>query len=169
MNNFEEQKYNEIKNQLVNNTIEKSVNNYFVNRNELSRYYNVGKILIEAQGGEERAKYGDGLIKKYSEKLTIEIGKGYSTRTLKLMRKFYIFQKGQAMPALLTWSHYVELLSLDDQNEINYYIDICINKKLGYRKLHKIIKDNEYQRLDDKTKYKLINKQELDVYDNIKN
>ena len=96
--------------------------NEFVNRNELTHYYNVGKMIVDAQGGEERAKYGDSLIKRYSERLIKDIGKGYSTRSLKLMRKFYLFQKGQALPALLTWSHYVELLVLDNYNEINYYI-----------------------------------------------
>ena len=65
MNEFEENKYLEIKEELLNNEVEKKVGNYFVNKNELSRYYNVGKLIIEAQGGETRAKYGDGLIKKY--------------------------------------------------------------------------------------------------------
>ena len=64
-------------------------------------YYSVGKLLIDAQGGEKRAKYGDNLIKEYSIKLTKELGKGYSTRMLKLMRKFYLFQKGQTLSAQL--------------------------------------------------------------------
>ena len=111
--------YKEIKNELINNEVYKRVKDYSKNRNELSTYYNVGKLLIEAQGGEDRARYGDGLIKEYSERLTKELGKGYSTRSLKNMRKFYlIYQKGQAMPAQLTWSHYCELLSLKDINEI---------------------------------------------------
>ena len=50
--------------------------------------------MIEAQGGEERAKYGDGLIKEYSKRLTTELGKGYSTRNLKYMRNFYLLAKG---------------------------------------------------------------------------
>lgn len=62
-------------------------------------YYNVGKLLIEVHGGEERAKYGNKLIKEYSIKLTNELGKGYSTISLKYMRKFYLFQKGQPMVA----------------------------------------------------------------------
>ena len=51
--------YNEIKNELINNEVYKRVKDYSKNKNELSTYYNVGKLLIEAQGGEERAKYGD--------------------------------------------------------------------------------------------------------------
>ena len=162
--------YNEIKNELINNEVYKRVKDYSKNRNELSTYYNVGKLLIEAQGGEDRARYGDGLIKEYSERLTKELGKGYSIRSLKNMRKFYlIYQKGQAMPAQLTWSHYCELLSLKDINEINYYIDISIKQNLSYRKLKEKIKSKEYQRLDNNTKLKLINKEETVVSDFIKN
>lgn len=107
--------YKEIKNELINNEVYKRVKDYSKNKNELSTYYNVGKLLIEAQEGEGRAKYGDGLIKEYSERLTKELGKGYSSRSLKNMRKFYlIYQKGQALPAQLTWSHYCELLSIKD-------------------------------------------------------
>ena len=162
--------YNEIKNELLNNEVYKRVKYYSKNRNELSTYYNVGKLLIEAQGGEDRAKYGDGLIKEYSERLTRELGKGYSTRSLKNMRKFYLLQsKGQALPAQLSWSHYCELLSLKDMNEITYYIDISIKQNLSYRQLREKIKNKEYQRLDDNVKLKLINKEEISIGDTIKN
>ena len=162
--------YKEIKNELINNEVYKRVKDYSKNKNELSTYYNVGKLLIEAQGGEERAKYGDGLIKEYSERLTKELGKGYSIRSLKNMRKFYlIYQKGQAMPAQLTCSHYCELLSIKDINEINYYINISIKQNLSKRQLREKIKSKEYQRLDDNTKLKLINKEETVVSDFIKN
>ena len=162
--------YNEIKNELLNNEVYKRVKDYSKNRNELSTYYNVGKLLIEAQGGEDRAKYGNGLIKEYSERLTRELGKGYSTRSLKNMRKFYLLQsKGQALPAQLSWSHYCELLSLKDMNEITYYIDISIKQNLSYRQLREKIKNKEYQRLDDNVKLKLINKEEISIGDTIKN
>ena len=55
--------YNEIKNILINNEAYKQVKDYYKNRNDLMSYYNVGKLLIDAQGGEKRAKYGDNLIK----------------------------------------------------------------------------------------------------------
>ena len=169
MNEFEENVYEEIKNELIQSAIDKKVDTYFVNKNELTHYYNVGKMIVDAQGGESRAKYGNGLIKKFSERLTKELNKGYSYRTLNLMRKYYLFQKVHALHAQLSWMHYRELLSLNDNNEINYYIDISLKEKLGYRELHKKIKNKEYQRLDNKTKNKLINKEKLDVYDNIKN
>ena len=65
--------YNEIKNELINNEVYKRVKDYSKNRNELSTYYNVGKLLIEAQGGEDRARYGESLIKEYSNKLITEV------------------------------------------------------------------------------------------------
>ncbi len=163
--------YEEIKKELVNNEVYKRVKDYSKNKSDLSTYYNVGKLLVEAQGGEKRAKYGNGLIKEYSKRLTEELGKGYSTRNLKNMRKFYLFQKGQALPAQLqlTWSHYIELLNIEDINKINYYIKITEEQNLSYRELHNKIKNNEYERLDDNTKNNLINKEESSVVDFVKN
>ena len=126
--------YNEIKEHLLNNEVYKKVKDYSKNRNELETYYNVGKLIIEAQGGETRAKYGDGLIKEYSKKLTKELGKGYTFTSLSRMRQFYVLFKNVAtLSQQLTWSHYVELLKFDDINKINYYIDISISQKLGVR------------------------------------
>ena len=85
--------YNEIKNKLINNEVYKKVKDYSKNRSDLNTYYNVGKLLIEAQGGEERAKYGNGLIKEYSKKLVIEVGRTYNERTLRRIRQFYIIFK----------------------------------------------------------------------------
>ena len=128
--------YNEIKNELINNEVYKRVKDYSKNKNELSTYYNVGKLLIEAQGGEERAKYGDGLIKEYSERLTKELGKRYSVTTLKYMRMFYLLiEKGPTLSDQLTWSHYCELLSIKDINEISYYINVSEKQNLSKREL----------------------------------
>ena len=160
--------YNEIKKELIDNEVYKRVKDYSKNKYELERYYNVGKLIVEAQGGEARAKYGDRLICEYSKRLTIELGKGYSTRTLKYMRKFYLFQKGQAVPAQLSWSHYTELLLLNDFDKINYYIRISKEQNLSYRELHKRIKANEYERLDNVIKNKLISKKETAIGDFIK-
>ena len=162
--------YDEIKNELINNEVYKKVKDYSKNRNELSTYYNVGKLLIEAQGGEDRAKYGDGLIKEYSLKLSQEVGKKYNTTTLKRMRQFYLMiEKGAPMAHQLTWSHYCELLPLKDINEIEYYIKISSEQYLSKRQLREKIKNKEYQRLDDNTKLKLINKEEMSIGDTIKN
>jgi len=67
--------YNKIKEELINNEIYKKAKDYSKNRSDLNAYYNVEKLLIEAQGGEERSEYGNQLIKEYSRKLTGELGK----------------------------------------------------------------------------------------------
>jgi len=162
--------YNKIKEQLINNEVYKKVKDYSKNKNELETYYNVGKLIIEAQGGEKRAKYGDNLIKNYSKKLTIELGRGYTSSALKRMRQFFVLQqKGATVSHQLSWSHYVELLKIDDINEINYYIDISIKQKLGVRELRYKIKNKEYERLSIETKNKLTKKEEVKVNDLIKN
>ena len=69
----------------------------------------------------------------------------------------------------LSWTHYRELLTLDNINELNYYVEITIEQNLSYRQLREKIKTKEYQRLDNSTKLKLINKEKLDIKDNIKN
>ena len=162
--------YNEIKNKLIDNEVYKKVKDYSKNRNDLSTYYEVGKLLIKAQGGEERAKYGDNLIKEYSERLFNDTGRKYNITALKRIRQFYlVVEKGVPLAHQLTWSHYCELLPLKDINEINYYIKITIEQCLSKRQLRERIRNKEYQRLDDKTKLKLINKEEIDIKDNIKN
>ena len=162
--------YNEIKNKLIDNKVYKKVKDYSKNRNDLSTYYEVGKLLIKAQGGEERAKYGDNLIKEYSERLFNDTGKKYNITALKRIRQFYlVVEKGVPLAHQLTWSHYCELLPLKDINEINYYVKTTIEQCLSKRQLRERIRNKEYQRLDDKTKLKLINKEEIDIKDNIKN
>ena len=157
--------YNEIKEQILNNEIKKKVKDYSKNKSDLTTYYNVGKILSEAG-----KHYGEGIIKEYSKRLTLEFGKGYGLSNLKNMRKFYnIFSKSQAVPDQLTWSHYIELISINDINKINYYIDISIDMNLSYRQLREKIKNNEYERLPESTKQKLINnKNDLKLIDMVK-
>ena len=140
--------YNEIKNKLIENEITKKVKEYSINRSDLETYYNVGRLIVEAQGGEKRAKYGDGLIKNYSKRLTKELGRGYSERNLKNMRRFYLFQKGQTLSAqFISWSHYSIIFSIEDSKEIAYYINLIKINKLSVRGLKERIKSKEYQRL----------------------
>ena len=161
--------YNKIKEELINNEVYKRAKEYSKNRSDLSTYYNVGKLIVEAQGGEKRAKYGDGLIKEYSLKLTQELGRGYSTRNLKNMRKFYLYQKGQPVVAQLSWTHYTILLTLKDINKINYYINEIIKYNLGKRELISKIKSKEYERLNDKIRCELITNKESKIDGLIKN
>ena len=115
--------YEDIKQELINNEITKRVKDYSKNRSDLNTYYNVGKLLFEAG-----KHYGEGIIKEYSKRLTMEIGKGYSKRNLWLMLKFYeLEEKMQTLSAQLSWSHYCELLSLDSIEEIMNLKD-CLSK-----------------------------------------
>ena len=159
--------YNEIKSKLIDNEVYKKVKDYSKNRNNLSTYYAVGKLLYEAGN-----KYGEGIIKKYSERLVIEVGRNYNERTLRRIRQFYLVFKDEiwsTMSTKLMWSHYTEILSLSNVNEINYYINITEEYNLSVRQLRERIKNKEYQRLDDNTKLKLINKEETKVNDFVKN
>lgn len=156
--------YGEIKKELINNEINKTVKNYSINRSDLNSYYNVGKILSAAG-----KHYGEGIIKEYSERLTNDLGKGYTETNLKYFRQFYLFLKSHTLCDELSWSHYRTLLSISDENEIEYYILICRQQNLSVRKLQERIKSNEYKRLDEETKNKLITKEEHNVIDFVKN
>ena len=157
--------YNEIKEQIINNEITKRVKDYSKNRSDLNTYYNVGKLLSEAG-----KHYGEGIIKEYSNKLTKELGKGYGVSNLKRMRQFYyIIEKGVAVPHQLSWTHVLAILPIDNITEINYYIDVSIKQNLSYRQLRNKIKNNEYGRLPEKTKNKLITKEESKIEDLVKN
>ena len=140
--------YNEIKDTLVKNEVYKKVKDYSKNRSDLNTYFEVGRLIVEAQGGEARAKYGNKLIKEYAERLTKELGKGYTISALKRMRQFYLlFQKGATLSHQLTVSHYIELLKLKDIQKIKYYISISSKQNLSVRELREKIKSNEYERI----------------------
>ena len=159
--------YDEIKNELINNEITKKIKDYSKNKSDLTTYYNVGKLLAEAGG-----HYGEGIIKEYSSKLQNEVGKKYSTRLLYKMRKYYNFMNTGKVPtvsAMLSWSHYEELLPYNDINKINYYIMISKKYNLSVRQLRERIKDKEYERLPEKTKIKLTTNVEKKIEDYIKN
>jgi predicted nuclease of restriction endonuclease-like (RecB) superfamily len=85
------------------------------------------------------------------------------------MRQFYwLIEKGVAMPHFLSWTHIMALIPINNVNKINYYIKISETQNLSYRKLRERIKSREYERLDDKTKEKLINKEKINAADLIK-
>ena len=114
-------------------------------------------------------QYGEGIIKEYSFRLTKELGLGYSQRNLRNMRRFYkVSQKWQTLSAKLSWSHYCEILWFDD-NKFQYYVKIVELNNLSVRQLREKIKSNEYERLPESTKNKLINQKESNVIDFVKN
>ena len=111
----------------------------------------MGRLIVKAQGGEKRARYGNKLIKEFSEKLTKELGKGYTYTNLSRMRQFYLLtQKVATLSQQLykvSWSHYTELLKIKDINEVKYYIHIIDKQNLSVRELRERIKSNEYERI----------------------
>ena len=153
--------YNEIKNILIDNSIGRKVREYKSNQKDLESYYNVGKLLVEAQGGEERAKYGNELMKEYSKKLTNELGKGYSVRMLQKMRQFYLLtQKSPPLAAKfksinITWSNICEIMQLKNLEEIEYYLNLSNKLCLTKLELRTKIKSKEYGRLPLAVKEKL--------------
>ncbi len=156
--------YNEIKNELLNNEINRKVKSYSINKSDLNTYYNVGKLLLDAGN-----QYGESIIKEYSLRLTEDLGPGYSQRNLRNMRQFYkVFQKWQTLSAKLSWSHYCEILWFDD-NKFQYYIKITELNNLSIRQLRERIKSNEYERLPKSTKNKSVEQKESDIVDFIKN
>ena len=156
--------YNEIKNVLVNNEINRTIKNYSINKSNLNAYYNVGKLLLDAGN-----KYGESIIKEYSLRLTKELGSGYSQRNLRNMRQFYkVSQKWQTLSAKLSWSHFCEIIWFDD-DKFQYYVKITELNNLSIRQLREKIKSNEYERVPKKTKNKLINQDKSSAVDFVKN
>ena len=147
--------YNEIKDKLIKSELYERVKDYSKDRYKVSVYFEIGELLNKAD-----KEYGKNIIKQYSEKLMIEVGKKYNERNLRYMRQFYKMlntTKWNALRSKLCWSHYREVLSIKDINEIRYYLNECENKNLSQRQLHNIIKQNYYHRLSNETKEKLIN------------
>ena len=121
--------YDKIKEKLLKNEIYGKVKDYSKERNKVLTYFEVGKLLSEAG-----KKYGNDVIGSYAEKLAIEVGKKYNVRTLRRIRQFYnVFKDEKWSPSatVLTWSHYTELLALNDINKMEI---ICLNSHKGQRK-----------------------------------
>ena len=119
-----------------------------VNVEMLNLYWNIGKSIIEIQQGEERANYGDAVIDKLSQKLTDEFGKGFSKRNLRTMRKFYLlYPNWQTVSAKLSWSHYLELIKIDEEPKRNFYLNECINSSWSVRELQRQRDSLLYERL----------------------
>ena len=119
-----------------------------VNTEMLNLYWNIGKAIMEIQQGDERASYGDAVLEKLSQKLTNEFGKGFSKRNLERMRKFHIcFPIATTVSSQLSWSHYLELIKIDEDPKRNFYIKETINSKWSVRELQRQRDSLLYERL----------------------
>jgi len=119
-----------------------------VNTEMLNLYWNIGKVIMEIQQGDERAAYGDAVLDKLSQKLTNEFGKGFSSRNLRTMRKFYLmYPIWKTVSAKLSWSHYLELIKIDEEPKRNFYLNECINSRWSVRELQRQRDSLLYERL----------------------
>lgn len=141
MNNYEE-----IETLVKKVEIGKAIRNRQVNKELVDTYWNIGKLIIDAQGGKDKAKYGDALLKKWSNELSLKYGKGYNYTNMKRFRQFFLsFPLCEV--ANLSWSQIRILLPIKDENKRNYYINMCNKNNFSKRDLEKEIKTNSYERL----------------------
>lgn len=120
-----------------------------VNTTMVQTYWAVGKYIVEyQQGGEERAGYGEELLKRLSKDLTLKYGTGFSHSNINSMRKLYLaFPILQTLSVKLSWSHYQEILKADDELEINFYIKECENAHWSVRELQRQMKSMLFHRI----------------------
>ena len=158
--------YKQVENLIKNNEVNKKVRALQDNSETLYTYWNIGRLIVEAQGGEKRAKYGDGLIKEWGKKLSEKYGRGYDYTNLSRMRLFYIeFPIIGSLRQQLTWTHYRYILPIKDENERNYYINRVILDNLSVRDLRREIKNKSFDRLSyaDKENIEIISDMNLSL------
>ncbi len=120
--------------------IEESRNRVYktVNIEMINLYWNIGKMIVNMQGGNEKAKYKDYITQELSIRLTSNFGKGFSKRNLERMRKFYLYYPiATTLMSQLSWSHYLELIKIDDINKRNFYMKECLNSNWDVRELQR--------------------------------
>ncbi len=159
--------YNEIKNKIIDHEIYSKVKDYSKEKHRVITYFEIGRLLNEAG-----KNYGKDIIGEYSKMLVIEVGKKYNARTLRSMRQLYTMFNDEIWKPLvskLSWTIFLILMPLKDNNKMYYYANQCLINNLSKRQLKDRIKSNEYDRLDVKTQLKLINQEQGVVSDFIKN
>lgn len=111
-------------------------------------YWNIGKIIVEQQGGEEKAEYGTSLIAELSKQMTADFGKGFTAANLKNMRQFYLtFPKSYALRSELSWTHYRLLMRVENKNAREFYTEEAIKSNWSTRQLERQINSFFYERL----------------------
>lgn len=113
-------------------------------------YWNIGKDITDNVLNNQKAEYGKAVIKKLSQKLTIEYGRGYSRANLFRMLKFYEyftdFEKFSTLSRKLSWSHFVELLQVQDKIKREFYATMCANEYWSVRTLRERIGSALFER-----------------------
>jgi len=135
-----------------------------INYTMTTTYFEIGRMIVEdEQSGNKRADYGDKLITAISNRLTKENGRGFSVTNIKQMRSFYAvyknYQKGQTVSDLfkLSWSHYLKLMRIDDENERKFYEIEAVQNNWSLRELQRQYDSGLYLRLSlSKNKQKVL-------------
>lgn len=165
MENEIEQTYQQIKSKVLSHELYQNIKEYSKAKEKIQTYLEIGKLLSKVE-----TKYGKNIIKKYSERLTHDFGKKYTTSLLYKIKQFYnIIEKVPTMSGKLTWSHWYEMLSFNDINKIKYYVNQCEIYNLDVRSLRYKIKSQEYERLPNKQTSKLIKDEKATLNDFVKN
>ena len=120
-----------------------------VNRTMVETYWNIGRYIVDfEQNGHEKAEYGSETLKRLSRDLTVRYGNGFSWSNVYRMRQLYnAFPIFATLSQKLSWSHYVELLKIDDPMERNFYLRECEQESWGVRELQRQMKSMLFQRL----------------------
>jgi len=119
-----------------------------VNFAMVEAYWLIGKQIVEAQAGNERAEYGTHLLKYLSEQLTHDFGKGFTVTNLTYMRQFYnMFPIRHALRDKLAWTHYRLIMKVENDSARNFYIDECVKSNWSTRQLERQINTHFYERL----------------------
>lgn len=145
-------------NELINNSFYENIKNTLIEARQkayssinfymVEAYQNIGKLIVEEQKGEEKAEYGDFIIKNLSKELTKDFGKGFTQSNLRNMRQFYlIFNNSYALRSELSWTHYRLLMRLENEEKRDFYIDECIKSNWSTRQLERQINSFYYERL----------------------
>ena len=131
----------------LNNGRQKAVNQ--VNRAIVETNWNIGRYIVEyEQAGHEKAEYGSEILKRLSHDLIERYGKGFGMSNVNKMRKLYLtFPILQTLSAKLSWSHYVELLKINDPQERSFYMHECEQNYWGVRELKRQMNSMLFQRL----------------------
>ena len=111
-------------------------------------YWNIGKSIIEEQGGNEKAEYETGLLKELSKQMTQDFGKGFTVANLKNMRQFYLtFPNGYALRSELSWTHYRLLICVENDKAREFYMQEAVKSQWSTRQLERQINSFFYERL----------------------
>ena len=119
-----------------------------VNSAMVRAYWEIGRRIVEEQGGEERAEYGKALVKELSKRLTADFGKGFTESNLWYMRQFYlVFPILHALRGELTWTHYRALVRVKDERARTWYMNEAADQGWSSRTLDRNISSQYYYRL----------------------